>query len=228
MKIFFNLILMLALTTFNVWAEKGASELQAIQKRSEAAALNAIQKRYESVNTFRAHFIQRAYIKLMDQAQESEGEVAIKKPGKMIWTYKAPDPHILVSNNKTLWLYAPEENQVTKASVENIYTNNTPAIFLSGKGKLAEAFRIEKVSHDSDILSIFLIPNENNQDLKQLTLMVNDKNYQIVGSRVYDRLGNKTEILFSNIEINVQLSDSLFEFEAPEGVELLDTTVQPK
>ena len=216
MNIFLSLILVIIISTVDVQANEGADELEAIQKH------------YDSVYTFRAHFIQHAYIKLMDQTQESSGIVAVKKPGKMRWTYNAPDPQILVSNSQTLWLYIPEENQVTKAMVDDIYTTNTPALFLSGKGKLTDTFRVSKINRDSGILSVFLMPKLGNQDLKQLTLLVDDKNYQIVGSRVYDRLGNKTEILFSAIEVNVKLPDSLFEFEVPEGVDLLDTTIQPQ
>ncbi len=144
----------------------------------------------------------------------------------MKWTYNAPDPQILINNNKYLWLYVPEDNQVTKASVKDIYTTNTPALFLSGKGEIAKEFRVTKISRAEGILSVFLIPKKNDQDLKQLTLLTNDKNYQIIGSKVYDRLGNRTEVLFSNIETNVPLPDSLFEFKIPEGVELLDTTNQ--
>ena len=214
MKRIINLIFLLTFSVSSVWAGK------------DKVVLEAIQERYETVNTFRAHFVQRAYIKLMDQTQEAEGEVVVKKPGKMKWTYNAPDPQVLVSNNRTIWLYIPEENQVTKASVQDIYTTNTPALFLSGEGKLAEAFNVKKINREVGVLIVLLIPKLKNRDLKQLTLLVSDKNYQIIGSRVYDRLGNKTEILFDNIQVNVQLPDSLFEFKTPKGVELLDATLQ--
>ena len=214
MKKIINLIFLLTFSVSSVWAGK------------DKVVLDAIQERYETVNTFRAHFIQRAYIKLMDQTQEAEGEVVVKKPGKMKWTYKAPDPQVLVSNNQTFWLYIPEENQVTKASVQDIYTTNTPALFLSGEGKLAESFSVKKINREVGVLIVLLIPKLKSHDLKQLTLLVSDKNYQILGSRVYDRLGNKTEILFNNIQVNVQLPESMFEFKVPEGVELLDTTFQ--
>lgn len=214
MKKIINLIFLLTFSVSSVWAGK------------DKVVLDAIQERYETVNTFRAHFIQRAYIKLMDQTQEAEGEVVVKKPGKMKWTYKAPDPQVLVSNNQTIWLYIPEENQVTKASVQDIYTTNTPALFLSGEGKLAESFSVKKINREVGVLIVLLIPKLKSHDLKQLTLLVSDKNYQILGSRVYDRLGNKTEILFNNIQVNVQLPESMFEFKVPEGVELLDTTFQ--
>ncbi len=208
-----NCILIFWIMLSSAWADDGQ------------AILESIQKQYESVDTFRAHFIQRAYVKIMDQTQESEGEVSIKKPGKMKWVYNAPDPQILVSNNQTLWLYIPDENQVTKTSIQDIYTTNTPASFFSGKGKLADTFQVKNLSHNGNVVTLFLKPQKEGQDLKELVLFADNKNYQIIGSKVYDGLGNRTEIQFSNIKINLQIPDQLFEFKIPGGVDLLDTTV---
>ena len=49
---------------------------------------------------------------MINQVQETRGEVQIKKPGKMKWVYNSPDPQILVSNEKTLWLYAPQAERI--------------------------------------------------------------------------------------------------------------------
>lgn len=190
------------------------------------ATLDAIQKRYDLVKTFKAKFVQKAYIKVMDQTQESAGEVYIKKPGKMKWTYRAPDPQVLISNNQTLWFYLPEEQQVTKALIEDIYTTNTPAFFLSGKGRLADSFDVSSVTRDSKKITIVLVPKKKDQDLDRLVLFADNKNYQIIGSKVYDRLGNRTEILFNNIEINLEFPDQMFDFQIPKGVDLLDMSLK--
>ena len=96
------------------------------------AIVDAIQKQYDTTNTFQARFIQKSYLKILDQSQRAEGSVSIEKPGKMKWDYKAPDRQILVSNDQGLWLYLPEEKQVTKMKVQSIYSSNTPALFLAG------------------------------------------------------------------------------------------------
>ena len=75
----------------------------------EQHALDAVQKNYEKVLTYEADFIQKSYIKMMDKTQDVKGTVSIKKPGKMKWSYGAPDTQILISNGSTLWLYVPEE-----------------------------------------------------------------------------------------------------------------------
>ncbi len=186
------------------------------------AIVDAIQKQYDATDTFQARFIQKSYLKILGQSQKAEGFVFIKKPGKMKWDYKAPDRQILVSNDQGLWLYLPDEKQVTKMNVQSIYSSNTPALFLAGRGKLTESFTIGKVTEESGLYVAELLPRNKAQNLSKMVLLADKKNYQIVGSRVYDNLGNKTEMIFSDIRTNPNLEKKLFQFEVPKGVELID------
>ena len=142
----------------------------------------------------------------------------------MKWSYGAPDTQILISNGNTLWLYVPDEEQATKVPIESIYSSNTPALFLAGKGKLTQSFNVERVNLDKDPLIITLTPKADDQSLTRLKLFANKKNYQITGSTVYDKLGNKTEIRFSNIKTNREIPEKTFQFQAPANVEVLDYT----
>jgi outer membrane lipoprotein carrier protein len=184
--------------------------------------LNSVQKTYDLTKTFKADFVQKSYLKIMDQTQTAKGEVFIKKPGKMKWDYKAPDPQILTSNETGIWLYMPEEKQVTKMQMENIYSSNTPAMFLVGKGKLSESFAVDKILNEKNLITLTLLPKDSEMNINRLLLFVDDKNYQITGSSVYDNLGNKTEIQFSSIQINQSISDNFFNFDVPEGVDVVD------
>ncbi len=203
----------------------GASPLLA--ESDQQKALNAIQEQFDLVNTFKADFEQKSYVKLMNQTQTAKGQVQIKKPGKMRWEYKAPEPQILVSDHKTLWLYVPEDEQVTKVPVASVYSSNTPALFLSGRGKLTEIFNVLQVSEEGNEITVVLGAKTEDQNLDRLVLYVDNKNYQITGSTVYDKLGNRTDIRFQNIKINMDIPAETFQFNIPEGVELLDYTANP-
>ena len=194
---------------------------------SEQQALDAIQQQYETVSTFEADFTQRSYVKMMNQTQSVQGKVKIKKPGKMKWVYGAPDTQILISDGKNLWLDVPEEEQATKVPVESIYSSNTPALFLAGKGKLTQSFNVESVSEENQNILVTLVPKSEEQGLARLILQADKKNYQITGSTVYDKLGNKTEIRFSRIRINREIPEEQFQLKTPPGVEILDYTQTP-
>lgn len=209
-KILFSIMAPVLLLSSNSWAG------------DEQKALDAIQKQYESVSTFTAKFLQKSYVKTMNQSLKAKGEVQIKKPGKMKWVYNAPDPQVLVSNDKVLWLYIPNEKQVTKIPLASVYSSNTPALFLAGKGKLTDSFNVVKVSMEKDWIAVVLTPLQEDNGLDRLVLFADNKSYQIVGSSVYDKLGNKTEIIFSDVQVNLKIPEETFRFEIPQNVELLD------
>jgi outer membrane lipoprotein carrier protein len=194
---------------------------------SKQQALDAIQKEYETILTFEADFTQKSYVKMMNQTQNVKGQVKIKKPGKMKWVYGAPDTQILISDGQNLWLYVPEEEQATKVPVESIYSSNTPALFLAGKGKLTQSFNVESVNVENQNILVSLVPKNEEQGLARLVLHADKKNYQITGSTVYDKLGNKTEIQFSRTRINREIPEEQFQLKTPPGVEILDYTQTP-
>ena len=194
---------------------------------SEQATVNAIQKSYESVLTFRATFEQRAFVKMVNRTEVAKGNVQIKKPGKMKWVYNSPDPQVLISNQKNLWLYTPEDEQVTRMPVENVYSSNTPALFLAGQGILTDTFDVVQVLTEKNGFTVVFTPKEVESNLSRLILRANKNNYQITGATVYDKLGNKTDIRFRDIRINEEIAESVFDFKIPTGVEIQDFTPNP-
>ena len=199
----------------------------ALAINSEQTIFNAIQKNYQSVRTFQAEFEQKSFVNMINRTEIAQGNVQIKKPGKMKWVYKDPDPQILISNQKNLWFYSPEDKQATKMPIKNIYSSNTPALFLAGQGILTNIFNVTEVVTGKNIYTVTLFPKEAKSDLNRLILRANKNNYQIKGVTVYDDLGNKTQIKFRNIRINEQIAESTFDFKVPAGVETQDFTPNP-
>lgn len=189
-------------------------------------AIEAVQKRYDATTSLKANFIQKSFLKVMGQSQIAKGKVLIKKPGQMKWDYTAPDPQLLISDKDYLWLYLPEDKQATRMKIESVYSSNTPALFLAGKGKLTQSFNVGQVIENETALKITLFPKEAEQNVDHLVLFADKKNFQILGSSVYDKLGNHTEMRFTDIEVNPSLKDNLFLFKAPPGVEIIDFSEQ--
>jgi len=191
---------------------------------SEQATVDAIQKNYESVRTFQATFEQKAFVKMINRTEVTRGNVQIKKPGKMKWVYNSPDPQVLIIDKKSLWLYSPEDKEATKMPIKNVYSSNTPALFLAGQGKLTDTFNVEQVLTEKDKFIVVFTPKEVQSSLSRLKLKTNKNNYQITGATVYDRIGNVTEIRFRAIRTNEEIPESVFNFEVPAGVEVQDFT----
>ena len=83
-------------------------------------AVDAVQKRYESVVDLRARFDQVSRsVALGGPGAEthSAGEVVFAKPGKMRWSYSEPEPSLVVSDGSWLWIYDPGAREAQKLPV---------------------------------------------------------------------------------------------------------------
>jgi outer membrane lipoprotein carrier protein len=145
----------------------------------------------------------------------------------MKWVYNSPDPQILIIDKRNLLLYSPEDKEATKMPIENVYSSNTPALFLAGQGKLTDTFNVEQVLTEKDSFIVVFIPKEVESTLSRLKLRTNKNNYQITGATVYDRMGNVTEIRFRAIRTNEVIPESVFNFEVPAGVAVQNFTPSP-
>lgn len=181
-----------------------------------------VQTQYEIRQDFKARFIQETTVKSLGRKQQSEGMVYFKKPGKMRWIYQKPTPQEIISDGKTLWNYRPEDRQVVVAPMEQAFQSKTPTTFLAGIGHLKKDFQARFVEDPSAgaHYGLELTPHEPQGNLEKLFLRVDKKDFKILQARIQDLMGNITQISFSQIQFDNNLSDSLFTFTPPAGVEI--------
>ncbi len=189
--------------------------------------IDNVQRQYELTQDIQATFIQIALIKSIPQEKHSQGRVFFKKPGKMRWEYTDPEQQLLVSDGKTMWFYVAEDQQVIIQNAEDAYGSKTPITFLSGMGKLQNDFYIKLLSTSSEDTpsasgyKLELLPKQPQSDLAKLILTVDPVTYQIVHTAIYDPYGNVTDVYLQDIQTNTSLPDELFNFDIPEGVDVI-------
>ena len=140
----------------------------------------------------------------------------------MHWIYRKPTKQEIVSNGETLWTYRPEEKQVVVARMTQAFQSKAPSTFLAGIGNLKRDFQARFVREPSPgtDYSLELTPLESQGSLEKLFLLVDRKRFNILQARIQDVMGNVTQISFSKIQFDNNLSDSLFTFTPPKGVEV--------
>src|SRR5688572_30820842 len=77
-----------------------------------------IQQFYDSNITFKAAFTQNYTIKVHGAKKVSTGKVTFEKPGKMNWTYNAPNGNRVVSDGTTIKVYEKENQQMFETPVK--------------------------------------------------------------------------------------------------------------
>jgi outer membrane lipoprotein carrier protein len=189
--------------------------------------LDQVQSTYERINDFHAKFTQEATIRSLNQVQRADGEVWLKKPGKMRWNYYRPNKEEIVSDGSKIWFYNQEEKQVVESSLIEVMDTPTTTTLLSGLGNIKEQFNArfsDSAFADQDgSYLVDLLPRGNSaeEEYNKVTIAVDRKSMLVNTIYLYDPFGNLTKVNLHDIKINKGVSDSLFNFKVPKGVELI-------
>ncbi|MDD5713037.1 MAG: outer membrane lipoprotein carrier protein LolA, partial [Smithellaceae bacterium] len=184
------------------------------------------QENYNNVSDLKATFTQETTVKSMNKTEREEGVVYFKNPRRMLWDYRKPKEKKLIINSEKAWLYMPSDHTAYVQDSEKIFRSKLAVRFLSGIGKLQDDFLISyPASQSTDGAGNYLLvltPKEDIGGIEKLTLTISRDNYQILGCRFTDAFGNATNIHFKSIKINSSLSDKLFSFKPPAGVDVFN------
>jgi outer membrane lipoprotein carrier protein len=190
-----------------------------------ATVVDRVQKKYDGAADFRASFNQTLTNTAFKRRSPSTGEVLLKKPGRMRWNYKTPDPKMYLSDGDLLWLYEPEDKQAFR---QDLKASQLPAAlaFLTGKGKLASEFDIS-FAKDAQVGSardyvLALSPKQPQAQIKSILFVVDPETFFVRETLIADAQGNTNDLLFTDIKINTRLPDATFRWSPPAGVRVID------
>jgi len=184
-----------------------------------------VQGRYDATSDFTAAVRQELSLASGGKTSTATGTVAFKKPGKMRWDLREGASQVIVADGHTLWFYEPDEKQVLKAPFQTAFHSTTPISFLTGVGRLRDDFTVATVERGDGVLRLELSPRKADADLGKLRLNVDPTTYDIVGAEIIDPVGNQTRLFFTDLKRNVGLAESVFQFEIPPGVDVVEAPI---
>jgi outer membrane lipoprotein carrier protein len=181
----------------------------------------ALQKKYDAIRDFTADFVHDSEGGILRKKQTEQGFVQVKKPGKMRWDYKVPEPKVFVSDGRRIYLYVPADNQVIVSPVPEQDQATTAVLFLVGKGNLTRDFTVSYAEGGgSDMYALRLQPKLPERDYDWLQVVVDRRTLQIRSLSAADSQGGRSTFQFSNFKENVGLSDKTFAFKIPRGADV--------
>lgn len=187
-----------------------------------ASALAArIQARYDTVRDFTADFTQRETNALLPKPVVGRGEVKIKKPGRMRWSYTTGDKSQFVSDGTMFYAYFPQDRYVERWPLPAEGEASTDLLFLAGRGNLTRDFEASlPADQPADEWHLLLKPRTQQANFETLTLQVDRATLALRGLVATDEQGGTREFRFTNLRENRGLTDRDFEFVMPRGVEV--------
>ena len=181
-------------------------------------ALTQLESFIQDVETFQADFEQTLYDADSEPLQSSLGSVQLKRPGRFVWTYTEPEEQQIIADGKRIWMYDKELEQVTVNDIDDRVAG-TPLALLMRASPLEGAFDIHELGEADDINWLELTPKSESSDFEQIFIGLNSTG--LAAMELRDNFGQATQIVFSNFESGIVLDDELFEFTAPEGVDVI-------
>jgi outer membrane lipoprotein carrier protein len=200
----------------------GASSTPAADDAHALAA--AIQQHYEQIRDFRADFTHSYEGGVLRKKTVERGQMAIRKPGRMRWTYTSPEQKVFVSDGVKLYSYVPADKQVYVATVPADDAASTPALFLAGKGRITRDFTAALAAPTgapAGSAAIKLTPVKPEREYETLVLVVDRASLQWRMLVTMDRQGGTSTFAFTNLRENTGVPDREFVFTIPRGVDVI-------
>jgi outer membrane lipoprotein-sorting protein len=160
--------------------------------------------------------------------------------GRTLWMYLPANRQVVVSDVR--FFFDSHGSGQDSNRAEN---------FLQGLGRISKDFLITYSAEGGDAQGNFVLeltPRRSSSMITKLHLVVNRESviryvaqgrrivfdplqpsavFPVLASTVYDHNGNITSVEFSNIRSNVWVSDAVFNFVVPAGVEVVRPSLQP-
>ncbi|MEE3144397.1 MAG: outer membrane lipoprotein chaperone LolA [Pseudomonadota bacterium] len=153
--------------------------------------------------------------------EESNIKMLLKKPNGFYWETITPYQELIVTNGIKLWNYQPDLEQVVIEDWD-VSKSELAAQLLSGKTEnLDSQYIIEELSNtNNDSQEFVLTPVDADSIYTQISINFITSELDLI--YLNSRNGQQTVWRFDAIERNQILEDSLFDFQPPAGIEIIE------
>ncbi|MFZ5996779.1 MAG: LolA family protein [Nitrospirota bacterium] len=175
-----------------------------------------IQKAYENIKDMKGSFIQKSFIKDLKRTDTYSGQFFIKPP-KVKWEFKGDKPQTVYITGQDIIIYQKKEKQAFKAKFDRATYGQAPIALLGGFGEIRKEFDASMKNE-----KLLLKPKRPMGNIVQIELSTNESGFPVASLTIIDTLSNKVEIVLKNVMTNTGISDKMFEFSPPEGVNIVE------
>jgi outer membrane lipoprotein carrier protein len=181
------------------------------------------------------------------------GTAYFRRPGKMRWEYEAPEKDLFLVDGKTAWFYVPGDHTVTRVSAKQSADWRTPLALLAGEMKVSrvcarvELETSEKATNEGNVVLRCKVrgapadgpgrrddrPTVDNPASPQggqgdiVLFEIVRETGELARLLVRQSGGVQVEFRFENWRMNPPVPDSLFRFDVPPGVAIVNGELPP-
>lgn len=151
--------------------------------------------------------------------ESTSGRVALAAPRQFRWEYVKPYPQLIVADGRTVWVYDPDLEQVSRRP-QGSAEQDSPLAALIDPGKLDRDYLVED-GGESDGLQWIVLKPKQGQDAAFDSARIGLDASGVARMDILDALGQRTEIVFSGWKRNPSFARGTFDFTPPAGVDVI-------
>jgi outer membrane lipoprotein carrier protein len=215
----------MAILTLVLAGTATAAENKPGTQTATAAGQQRVESFLQGLQSLQAQFKQVLTDRTGRTVEEASGTLAIRRPDRFRWDYRDPYQQIIVADGSRIWLYDSDLEQVTVRKLDDTLSA-TPAMLLSGQGNLQDNFTVTQAAQDGPVYWVRMEPRRDDTDFKWVRLGFDGQTLKFM--QLADKLGQTTQLEFSQFERNPPLDPSRFTFTPPPGADVIgDASATP-
>jgi len=188
-----------------------------------AGSLDSLDRFYGSVQTYTAQFRQVVLDEGLNPIDESSGTMQIARPGRFRWDYEPPNEQRIVSDGNKVWLYDIELEQIT-VRLQEKSLGRTPATLLAGSGDIDSSYEVRDLGPAGVLVWVGITPRDSDSGFDDMRIGFEGDQLRII--ELVDGLGQTTRMTLTGGVENEPVDDSRFVLVPPQGVDVIDETVE--
>ena len=152
--------------------------------------------------------------------ETSSGRVALSAPRLFRWEYTKPYPQLIIADGKTVWVFDPDLEQVTRRP-QGVAEQDSPLAALIDPGKLDRDYLVEDAGSDGGLQWLRLKPKQGGDEAAFQSAKLGLDGKGLARMEIIDALGQRTEISFSGWKRNPAFARETFRYSPPAGVDVV-------
>jgi len=206
------------------------------------ASVALLEARYHAAKTLQASFLER-YSENGRVVRVEAGTAYFRRPGKMRWDYQAPEKNVFLVDGNTAWFYVPADHTATRVPAKESADWRTPLALLLGDMKVSRVCAQiqtaidEKPENPENVMlycelrgtgrkspkrALGASPSQRPLKSEAVFFEIDTNSGDLVRVLIRDPGGIEIEFHFTNWLMNPLVPDSLFRFDAPKGVAIVN------
>lgn len=182
--------------------------------------LKGVEQRYNRAKTLKVSFNETYSVQ--GQARKSEnGELTLRKPGRMRWDYSSPAGKLFLSDGKDVYLYTPDSKRVEKMELKKSEDMRAPLAFLLGKLDFAKEFRGFEMKRQGSELRITAQAKTDQLPYEHIEMLITP-DYAIHKLVITGQDNSILSFDFEREQVNPPVDDARFRFQMPPGATMVN------